>query len=115
MNQDVLQEFRTQILDGYHNAKQAHSEIFSGRKNCSVIIGHLSIASSHINAARAIYVCNEVLTHYEFDPFFHAFSTFSDEVMTNIRTDHSHQWSDIEFQRFHDSYQDVASLLGVSL
>lgn len=114
MNEYLLQEFKVLILDGYYNAKHAHSVIFSEKSDNSVAIGHLAIANSYINSARAIYVCNaEQLSRSEFDDFFHDFNAFSDEVMTNIRSNHSHQWSDIHFNMLEQKFNAVASLLGV--
>lgn len=115
MDQQLVQDFKLLILSGYYNARSAHSAIFpdKGPNENSVIIGYLAIANSYINAARAVYICNEALSRQEFDEFFHAFSTFSDEVMSNISTNHSHQWSDIEFDRLEEAYRPVASLLGV--
>lgn len=113
MDERLLEEFKNLIMSGYYNAEEAHSEIFSDEPRTSVIVGHLAIANSFINAAHAVYICNNDLQRLEFDKFFFQFSVFSKEVMTNIRTKHSHQWSDIEFNSFVDKFQDVASLLGV--
>ncbi|NEZ46511.1 hypothetical protein FDF74_04685 [Clostridium niameyense] len=33
---------------------------------------------------------------------FHRFNVFYDEVTTNIATNHSHQWSDIQFGNYKD-------------
>lgn len=117
MDKYLKQEFKLLILNGYYNAQTAHSAIFkddgSYQPDNPVIIGYLAIANSYINAAKAVYICNTELSRQEFDDFFSEFSAFSDEVMSNIRTDHSHQWSNIHFTRFDESYQPVASLLGI--
>lgn len=115
MNSTLVQEFKLLILDGYYSAETVHSVLFSDNKiiNNSVVIGYLAIANSYINAAKSVYICNEELSRQEFDEFFNEFRAFSNEVMENIRTNHSHQWSDIHFQRFKDSYEPVASFLGV--
>lgn len=115
MDENLIQEFKMLILGGYFNAKEAHDAIFDERKpiEISVVIGYLAISNSYINAARAVYICREELNRYELDEFFNKFRTFSDEVMTNIRTNHSHQWSSIEFEAFKESYDPVASLLRV--
>lgn len=115
MNDYLVQEFKLLILNGYYNSQTVHSEIFSDKEpNIPVIIGHLAIANSYINAAKAVYVCNnDELTRQEFDEFFIQFGEFSGEVMESIRTNHSPQWSDIEFRRLEEAYEPVASLLGV--
>ena len=116
MDENLVEEFKMLILGGYFNAKEAHDAIFDESKPMekSVVIGYLAISNSYTNAAKAVYICREELSHYEFDEFFNKFRTFSDEVMRNIRTNHSHQWSNIEFNALSDAYEPVASLLGIT-
>lgn len=113
--ESLKHEIKILVLKGFNNAKRAHEEIFSERCDITVIVGHLSIANAQVYAAKSIYVCNESLSHSELDDFFHRFRVFSDEVMTNIRTDRSHQWSDIEFERLHEAYLEAARLLEIAL
>ncbi|HWQ89716.1 MAG TPA: hypothetical protein VN374_07070 [Desulfitobacteriaceae bacterium] len=122
MDQLFKQEFVNLILNGYHNAQSAHSTIFNieGPKENYVITAYLAIANSHINAAKAVYICNMELSRKEYDEFFSEFKSFSDEVMANISTievkgnigkDYRHQWSDIHFPKLKEAYEPVASLL----
>ena len=113
MDEDLKQEFKRLILHAFYHAQYAHNEIFSDRQNNPIIMGDISIATSYVNAARAVYICNEVLSRQEFDDFFNQHQFFAEEVMENIRTNHSHQWSDIHFNRLKEAYAPVASLLGV--
>jgi uncharacterized protein involved in tolerance to divalent cations len=114
MEENLIQDLKVLILNGFINAQHAHELIFSDSPNVAVIVGHLSIASSYINSAKSIYICNkDVLERQELEDFFHLSSVFIDEAMDNIRTNHSHQWSDIQFNRLKDSYRDVSRLLGI--
>ncbi|AGN89358.1 hypothetical protein ABNC92_20850 [Paenibacillus larvae] len=114
MDSELEQIFKVQIIYAYDNAKHAHNEVFSDREDKHVIIGHLSIASSYINSAKSIYACNlDRLGRPEFDDFFHCFNTFIKEAMNCIRTDHSHQWTSIEYERMKEEFKGVALLLGI--
>lgn len=114
MDKYFNQTLKVMILDGFNYASHAHSEIFSGKEREAVIVGYVSLASSFIQSAKAMYACNYAAAgRDEFDEFFHEFGVFANEVMTNIRTDHSHQWSDIQFGRLKEKYKEVALLLGI--
>lgn len=114
MPDNLEQDFKVMIINGFKNANYAYEEIFSDRKNESITIGHLSIANSYISSAQAVYICNSILCHPNIDEFFDRFSILSDEVMDNIRTNHSHQWSSIQFRKFEDSYENLASHIGIN-
>lgn len=116
MNQFLLDHFKTQLLKSYDNAEYAHEEILKDDPDNTVIVGHLSIASSYAGSAKSIYVCNQdELDRYEFDSYFNKFDIFVKEVMTNIRTDHNHQWSDIEFRELKSHYREVAGLFNIQV
>jgi len=108
------QKISIPIAKAFANAQYAHDEIFKTNPRESVIVGHLSIASSYMNSARAIYSCNlDTFEQDEIDNFFSQFDVFIKEVMTNIRTDHSHQWSNIEFEKLSEEYEVIKELLGL--
>ncbi|AET69178.1 hypothetical protein Desor_3710 [Desulfosporosinus orientis DSM 765] len=115
MDQQLLEEFKTLILNGYYNAKSAHSAIFSDKVQLdnSIIIGYLAIANSYVNSAKSVYICKNELSRQEFDDFFNEFKMFSNEVMDNISNNNGHQQSNLHFQRLTEVFQLVASLLGV--
>lgn len=102
------------IAKAFTNAKHAHDEIFKENPREHVITGHLSIACSYLNSARSIYVCNlDTFERSDIDNFFHQFDVFIKEVMTNIRTDHSHQWSNIEFENLSEKYEVIKDLFNL--
>lgn len=39
---------------------------------------------------------------------FYQFSVYAHEFLTNVETDHSHQWTDIEFNKLHDIFDSSA-------
>lgn len=109
------------ILKGFISAMHSHKELFKSVfrdddvQKLSIALAHLNEAQTYFTAAETLLVNNVELfgTRSEFDEFFHRFSVYNNEVLTNARTDHSHQWSDIEFRNFVKSFQTVAELLHI--
>lgn len=86
-------------------AKKAHEIIFSEDPNDIAIIGYLNYAGNLLASAKAIYYSNiDILEHHDIDDFFYQFDVFILEVLNNIHTNHSHQWSDIEFNNLNEKF-----------
>ena len=109
------------FLDGFVSAIHSHKELFNSVFNDNDT-QKLTIALAYLNESHNYYVNAETLltdnvelfdARSEFEDFFHCFHVYNKEVLTNIRTDHSHQWSDIEFRTFVESFKTVASLLDI--
>jgi hypothetical protein len=114
---DVIQQtIKTKIMYAYHNAQYAHETIFNEKLDKSIAIGYLTLCASYYNAAQAVYAANyEMLGREDLDDLLFEFHAFVKEAMNNYRTDHSHQWSDIHFQRLTEKYNSSASVLGIVL
>ncbi len=111
-----MQAIRTKVIDAYDNAKHAHVEIFKEKADKAVAIGLLSICTAYSSAAHALYMANhETLERDELNDLFFEFQVFVKEAMDSYRTNHSHQWTDIQFRRLKEKYDDAASLLGLVL
>lgn len=109
------------ILDGLISATYAHKTLFKSVYSDEKTHG-LTIALAYLTEAHNFYLNAETLfvdnvelfdDRSEFKELFHRFSVFNKEVLTNARTDHSHQWSDIEFREFVNSFKSVAGLLNI--
>ena len=86
-------------------AEKAHNAIFVEDRNDSAITGYVNAAYSLACAAQSVYSSNiEELEHNDIDEFFHQFGVFVEEVLDNIAANHSHQWSDIEFEKLKEKY-----------
>jgi len=92
----------------YHEAKQAHDYAFSDKiHQYQASLSYLNLAMSYISAAEALYYSRfDVLEHNDIEVVFQKFRAFANELLTNYATDHSHQWTDIEFERLKDSFDD---------
>lgn len=85
------------------DAQKANTLLTSGALDSRKEISSVAFSNSSLSkcmAAQAIYYANyEELVHPEFEELFHLFQTVNAEILTNFSTDHSHQWSDVEFSR----------------
>jgi hypothetical protein len=90
-------------------AKQAHASVLKDRDIGA--IAFLSLASSKISAFQAIYLSHyEILERSDIDNFLHQFEVFQEELASNYAKDHSHQWTDIEFERLVEFYESSVLL-----
>lgn len=91
-------------------AEKSHDVLFNneGAYKIPCVIGYLNAANSNILTARSIYelIFNEGRSS-DLENFFHQFETYHDEVMSNIETNHSHQWSDIEYLSLKKSFEKI--------
>ena len=86
------------------DAEMAHDLIFRDGKE-TVALAYLNSAISKFSALKALYYARyEILGHPEFDKVFIKFRVFHREMLNNVRTRHSHQWTDIEFLAFKDVF-----------
>lgn len=85
-------------------AKKAHDSVFKDRDIGA--IAYLSLAGSKIAIFQAIYISNhDVLERFEIDKFLHQYEVFAEEMAKNYATDHSQQWTDIEFNRLKEAFE----------
>lgn len=109
------------ILNGFIAAMHSHKTLFKSISSSKETQG-LTIALAYLTESHNYFVNAETLVidnvelldmRNEFENMFNRFSVFNDEVLTNARTDHSHQWSDIEFRGFAESFKTVSNLLNI--
>jgi len=69
---------------------------------------YLNRAARHMDLAFSIYQNNlEEIEHYAINLIFDAFDIFYNEVTENVATNHSHQWSDIQYRRYKETLNDL--------
>lgn len=62
---------------------------------------YLNKAISLISSVKSIYYSNIAeLENSQVEDILFQFNTYSSEFLKNLSTDHSHQWTDIEFEKF---------------
>lgn len=95
------------LTDAYYSSKTFHDilfkDAFDERKQIKSAI-FLNKAISLMASAKAIYVSDyENLEKYDIDQIFISFNEFEDEFLECFATDHPHQWTDIQFNRYEES------------
>lgn len=93
------------IRRGYDHSCEAHKLIFKEDVEISIALAYLNSAISSMNSAMAIYTCIDFKLR-EFEDIFHKFKVFSDEFLDSCATNHSRQWTDIEFTQFKEAYEN---------
>lgn len=103
------------IRDAYLASSNAHEQLFKdshSKENELVSALYLNEAISLMAAAKAVYISDhETLENMEVDDLFHLFDVFKTEYLRNVSTSHSHQWTDIEFNRYKDAAEPLISLI----
>lgn len=123
---DKLQEQKEFLRKFFHKAfmatKYSHELLFKSKDNqdSKRSFEQLISSTTFLSEAHSIYTQIEFYLQQnideigERDEFYNnilRFSVYNDEVLENIRTDHSHQWSDIEFRSYVESFRTVAHSL----
>ena len=96
---DRCEHIRHLVRQAMHHATEAHDCVFDKRVADSVAMAYLNLAASKFAVAEAFYFSNlEELEHADIEETFAKFDAFANEMLSNYRTDHSHQWTDIEYE-----------------
>ena len=100
-----IENFKSLLRNAMFYAQKAHDFVFDDSCENYVAGLYLNIAASKFSSAEAMYYSRIViLERGEAEEIFRLFDVFMNEFLTNIRTDHSHQWTDIEFERLKDAF-----------
>lgn len=99
------------------SAKDAQEAAFGDERNMDDLLAGILLndATSHVNTAYGYYIQNHDFQRQEFDEFFYQFNVFRREILNNIRTKHSHQWTDIEYRNFAEKAQSLAGLMDMNV
>ncbi len=95
------------IRSGYFSSKSAFELLFkdtSSRENEKLSTLYLNEAMVYMASAQALYLSSsQLLDRPELDDIFSRFDTFKREFIECVVTNHAHQWTVIEFNRFKDA------------
>lgn len=103
---ELIEIFKNLVRSSFYDARNAHDCIFD--ENCSV-----EIALAYLNKAISEHCCCDSLYYAQYDQlcrgeyeeYSHQFDVFANELLNNVRTNHSHQWTNIEFEKLKDIYE----------
>ena len=100
-----IENFKNLMRNAMFYAQKAHDFVFDDSCENYVAGLYLNIAAAKFSSAEAMYYSRiDVLERAEAEEIFRLFGVFMNEFLTNIRTDHSHQWTDIEFERLKEAF-----------
>ena len=102
---EYIENFKSLMRVAMHYAHKAHDFIFDSSVDDLIAVSYLNVAISKFSSAEAFYYSQfEFLKRQEAEDIFHLFDTFANELLSNVRTEHSHQWTDIEFERLREAF-----------
>lgn len=101
----LIENFKSLMRQAMIYAQYSHESILDESVNDSAAVSYLNVAASKFAASEALYYSQfAVLEHNEAEEIFHLFDSYMSELLTNYKTDHSHQWTDIEFNRLKEAF-----------
>ncbi|KHS56200.1 hypothetical protein QX51_15365 [Terrisporobacter othiniensis] len=89
-----------------YSSREFHTLIFDDNENTYKVnsaIAHLNQAHTYIHIANSLYIQHsEPGECSEFETAIHQFDVFNKEFLSSYSTNHSLQWTDIEFRKFEE-------------
>jgi len=99
-----INQIKNLVESSYYSVQKAHEILFeeyNNRENEMIAAFFINKALSLMAAAKAIYYSNlQDLEKTELEDIFEQFSILESEFSSNYLTNHSHQWTDLEYQKF---------------
>lgn len=100
-----LENLKSLVTRGMIQSISAYKELFSSSPEISIALAYLNSATSYFAAAEALYYSNVEYFDSQFtSDIFERFSIFEKEFLQSVQKNHSHQWTDIEFQHLRNSF-----------
>jgi hypothetical protein len=102
-----IETIRSLIRDAGYAAKNSHEILFADSNKNEIRAGlFLNNAISLMTCAKSIYISSyELLEKQEVEDIFNEFDVFTSEFFECLKTNHSHQWTDIHYNRFKDAFE----------
>lgn len=103
-NEKQIEFLKTTLRKAYWDAETCHDLVFTdGERHIQDFKAsiYLSQAVSLMSACKSVYYSNfELLANDLLEDIFFKFDIFVKEISNNISTEHSHQWTNIEFEDY---------------
>ena len=89
---------KSEIHSCWINCTNAYNTIMKDKPHQEIAVAYVLTAMSHLSCIKSVYTCNyNELEDSTVESVIHKFEVFCNELLTNFCTDHSHQWTGIEF------------------
>lgn len=106
---ELIETFKRFVASAMRYAIKSHDALFKEKCDISISLTYLNASISRFSSAEALYYAQyDILQRGEAEELFHQFKVYANEFLTNVETDHSHQWTDIEFNKLHDIFDSSA-------
>lgn len=106
---DKAQFVSRQFKLAYIEAKNAHEILFRDSydfENQTKALASIQVALTYVSTIKGIcYSDPESLLTDDVEYLIHLFHVYCSEFINNYQTNHSHQWTDIEFNRLSEFYE----------
>lgn len=93
--------------DAMTYAKISHEAVLAGNQNALVAASYANAALAKCSLVEALYYTKYEDSNIELEVFFLKLHTYVNEVLRNIKDDHSHQWSDLEYHELEKQFQKL--------
>ena len=98
---EQIEQLKKFVKKSFNDADKSHKCILN--ESIPSALAYLNKGLSELSTAESFYYCNyENLMRNEFEDYVLQFNEFANEMIECVDTDHSHQWTDIEFERLSD-------------
>ena len=106
---EIIETFKHFVASAMQYAIKSHDILFKKECEISIPLAYLNAAISRFSSAEALYYAQfKILQRGEAEDLFYQFGVYTDEFLQNVETDHSHQWTDIEFNKLYDIFDSSA-------
>ena len=112
MKQDVeielIEDFKHNIQSSMFNAETARNHALSNSSNKIIAcITSINLSLYYMSIAKSLYLNNsDILKRPEIDDIINQYEVFIREISSNLSNDHSHQWTDIEYQSLAEKFDN---------
>ncbi|PHV69230.1 hypothetical protein CS063_16955 [Sporanaerobium hydrogeniformans] len=99
--QDPIRFIKCELYSCWIACKNAHASAMKDTQFSQTAATTYALSAlSHLMCIKSVYVCNyDKLENTMVESLIHQFDVFCNELITNFCTNHSHQWTDLEFDR----------------
>lgn len=108
----IIESIKRLVRESILYSKRAHDAVFAEKESIPAALAYLQRASSKMAAAESLYWARyEILARDEAEKIFSLFDIFADELVEDFATDHSQQWTDIQYNKLMKEVNDSAFAL----
>ena len=103
MYQSPIEFIKSELFCCWLDAKNAHSYAMKNEEYHQFAATYALSVQSHLSCIKSVYTCNyDEIANDVVESLINQFTVFTEELLTSYCTNHSHQWTDLEFSTLKD-------------